>query len=123
MDNTNIAPIENEEFEHAKAAAEKAENLFTLKFKKPFSYDGVDYDELQFDFEGLTGNDSLEIEREMNRMGQQLAVPAFSGDFITRMCARACTVPIGRDAWKNLSMRDWHKLRAGARNFLFSSES
>ena len=123
MDNiTNINGMESEEFEQAQAEAKKAENLFTLKFKKPFTYDGVDYDELQFDFDGLTGNDSLEIEKELNRMGQQLAVPAFSGEFITRMIARACTAPIGNDAAKMMSMRDWHRLRAKARNFLMSSE-
>lgn len=124
MDNTaNVNGIQEEELEQAREEAKKAENLYVLKFKKPFSYDGVTYEELEFDFDGLTGADSLEIEREMNRMGTQLAVPAFSGEFITRMCARACTSPIGKDAWKNMSIRDWHKLRAKARNFLMAAES
>ncbi|MBE5809224.1 MAG: hypothetical protein E7317_12940 [Clostridiales bacterium] len=118
----NLTSMDDEEIEQAKAEAKKAQDLFTLKFRKPFTYESVEYDELQFDFESLTGNDSLQIEAEINRTGQQVAVPAFSGEFIVRMAARACTAPIGHDAMRLMSMRDWHRLRARARNFLMASE-
>lgn len=123
MDTSKIAAMDEEELEQAQKAAKDAKDMFTLKFKKPFSYEGVEYDELQFDFNSLTGRDSLDIERELNRIGQQLAVPAFSGEFIIRMAAKACTAPIGSDAMQYMSMKDWHRLRAHARNFLMSSES
>ena len=119
---SNITPMDEEELNQAKAAAAKAENLFKLKFKKPFTYDGVDYDELEFDFDGLTGGDSLEVEKELARMGTQVAVPAFSGDYILRIAARACTSPIGSDAFRLMSLKDYNKVRAKVRNFLMASE-
>lgn len=123
MADEKMIGIEAEELEHAEEAAKTAEDLYKLKLRKTLTYDGVEYSELEFDFDGLTGADSLAIEQEINRAGLQLAVPAFSGEFIVRMCARACTSPLGKDAWKLLSMRDWHRLRAKARNFMLASES
>ena len=119
---SNITPMDEEELNQAKAAAAKAENLFKLKFKKPFTYDGVDYDELEFDFDGLTGGDSLEVEKELARMGTQVAVPAFSGDYIIRIAARACTSPIGSDAFLRMSLKDYNRVRSRVRNFLMASE-
>ena len=122
MDTNNITPMGEEELNQAKAASKKAENLFTLKFKKPFTYESVEYDELQFDFESLTGKDSLEVEAELARRGTQVAVPAFSGEYIIRIAARACTAPIGYDAMLMMSLRDYNKIRSRARNFLMASE-
>ena len=118
----NITPMDEEEMNQAKAGAEKAENLFKLKFKKTFTYDGVDYDELEFDFDGLTGNDSLEVEKELARRGTQVAVPAFSGEYIIRIAARACTSPIGSDAFLRMSLKDYNRVRSKVRNFLMASE-
>jgi hypothetical protein len=122
VDKNNIVEMEKEELDEAKAAAEKAETLFTLKFKKPFTYESVDYDELQFDFDSLTGKDSLDVEAELARRGTQVAVPAFSGEYIVRIAARACTSPIGHDAMLRMSLRDYNCLRSKVRNFLMASE-
>lgn len=120
--NTNITPMNEKELAAAKEGAEKAQDLFVLKFKKPFTYDGVEYDELEFDFEGLTGNDSMEIEKELARRGVQVVTPAFNGEYIIRLAARACTTNIGHDAMLQMSIRDYNKIRSRVRNFLFSSE-
>ena len=123
MDTNNITKMDREELEKAKEEAKKADNLFVLKFKKPFTYESVDYDELEFDFDGLTGNDSLEVEKELARQGTQVAVPAFSGEYIIRIAARACTTPIGSDAFRLMSLKDYNRVRAKVRNFLMASES
>lgn len=41
------------------AQAKESVGNYTLKLKKPFTYEGQTFDELNFDFEGLTGDDAL----------------------------------------------------------------
>lgn len=123
MDNiTNINGMQEEELEQARAEAKNATDLFTLKFKKPLMYDSVEYDELQFDFDKLTGKDSLAVERELSLRGIQVAVPAFSGEYIIRIAAKACTTPIGYDAFERMSLKDYNRVRGKVRNFLMTSE-
>lgn len=124
MDNniTNINAMQEEELEQAKVEAKKAENLFKLKLKKPLSYEGTDYTELSFDFDNLTGRDSLDVERELAMRAIQVAVPAFSGEYIIRIAAKACTEPLGSDAFEAMSLRDYNRLRGKVRNFLMASE-
>lgn len=123
MDNiTNINGMQEDEIEQAKVEAKKAENLFKLKLKKPLSYEGTDYTEFSFDFENLTGRDSLDVEKELAMRAIQVAVPAFSGEYIIRIAAKACTAPVGFDAFEALSLRDYNRLRGKVRNFLMASE-
>jgi len=124
MDNniTNINGMQEEELEQAKAEAKNAENLFKLKLKKPLSYEGTDYTELSFDFDNRTGRDSLDVERELAMRAIQVAVPAFSGEYIIRIAAKACTSPLGSDAFEAMSLRDYNRLRGKVRNFLMASE-
>jgi hypothetical protein len=123
MDNiTNINGMQEDELEQAKAEAKNAVNLFKLKLKKPLSYEGTDYSEISFDFDSLTGRDSLDVERELAMRGIQVAVPAFSGEYIVRIAAKACAEPLGSDAFESLSLRDYNRLRSKVRNFLMASE-
>lgn len=124
MDNniTSINGMQEEELDKAKEEAKKAVDLFTLKLKKPLSYEGTDYNEISFDFDGLTGRDSLDVERELSMRGLQVAVPAFSGEYIIRIAAKACTSPLGSDAFEAMSLKDYNRLRSKVRNFLMASE-
>lgn len=123
MDNvTNINGMQEEELEQAKEKAKDAEVLFKLKFKKPFVYEGNEYTELSFDFDNLTGRDSLDVERELSMRGIQVAVPAFSGEYIIRIAAKACTEAIGYDAFERMALKDYNRLRSKVRNFLMGSE-
>ena len=124
MDNniTSINGMQEEELDKAKEEAKKAVDLFTLKLKKPLSYEGTDYNEISCDFDGLTGRDSLDVERELSMRGLQVAVPAFSGEYIIRIAAKACTSPLGSDAFEAMSLKDYNRLRSKVRNFLMASE-
>jgi len=120
---TPITPqIDAEEVAVAQKNAEKAEDLFVLKFKKPFVYEGTEYESLAFDFDKLTGADSLAVENELSRRGISVVVPAFSGEYLSRISARACTTPIGSDAFRFMKLGDYNRLRSAARNFLMRSE-
>jgi hypothetical protein len=121
--------------EELKAAEDQAaEDLlnygdtYTHTLAKPFEYDGATFNELTFDWGKLTGRDSLAIEHEIEAMGKALIAPEFSGDYLIRMAARACTAtvelpggkktPLSSDAFQHLPLRDWNRIRRAARSFL-----
>ena len=98
------------------------DSLYTLSLKKPIVYNEKEYSELTFDFEKLTGNDALNIEDELNAVGKMAIVPVFSGEYLIRMAAKACTEPVGADFFKLLPIRDYNRIRSHARSFLLKSE-
>ena len=84
------------------------------------------------DFDRLTGNDSLAIEDELQSMNKPVIVPTFSGQYLIRMAARACTTTlptpdgrtrrIGADVIQALPIGDYNRIRSKARTFLLASE-
>lgn len=123
MSNETMNPIiDDEEFAAAQKAAEKSDYIYTHKFKKPFEYQGKTYNELTFDWGKLTGKDGLAIENELQQLGKPVIVPQFSGEYLVRLAARACTVPIGSDAFETMKLADYNKIRSAARSFLLKSE-
>lgn len=117
------AAIDAEEFAVAEAAAATSTHAFTYTFPAPFSYEGKTYEELTFDWGKLTGNDAISIENEMQAMGKPVIVPEFSGDYLVRMAARACTVPISSDTILAMPISAYNKIRGAARSFLLRSGS
>lgn len=118
----NLSVVDDKELELAKEDAKAAQDTFTHQFKRPFSYNGAEYKTLTFDFEGLTGNDTLQIERELARQGRTVIVPEFNGDFLAHMASRACVEEIGVDAFGLMSLRDFNTIRGAARRFLLNAE-
>ena len=122
MDNI---PVEQEdEFNEAvKEAQEDASDaLYVYTLKKPLQYDGRTITELSFDFEKLTGKDSLAVEEELQAKGIMVMVPTFNSGYLIRIAARACTEQIGSDALEMLGISDFNRLRNKVRNFLLTSE-
>jgi len=115
MSKDNIIEIAQEETEEIGA--------YVHVFKKPFVYQGKTYERLTFDFGSLTGRDSLAIENELQALGKMVLTPEFSGEFLIRMAARACTEKIGSDAMEQMPMRDYNRIRSRARTFLLRLES
>jgi hypothetical protein len=116
----------NEDIDLEKAQAEAAEDdadMFVFKFKTPFEYEGKTYNELKFDFNGLTGADSINIEAELQAKGVAIFAPAFSAPYLVRMCARACTEKVDYRFFEAMKLKDYVTIRSKARNFLLSSES
>ena len=116
----NLTTVEND-------AAEVAENaqdtgVVTVILSRPLEYEGKTYKELSFDFDSLTGADDLAIEKECQASGSSVFVPALSGDYLIRMCARASVEKIGHDALLFVSLKDSSRIKTEARNFLLRSE-
>ncbi len=103
------------------AEAENADGGYTHKFKKPINWEGKEYTELHFDFEGLTGKDMLSIEKElMLTEGVSVVAPTMSTQFLFAMAARAAKTT--RDIFMVMPLFDANKIRSKARSFLLSSE-
>ena len=126
--------VENDPIEMAAKAAEEAVKAaggnvdigtYTHTFKRPFSYNGNTFDSMTFDFDALTGNDSLAIENEMLAHGKTLVLPAYTGEYLTGMAARACTERsadgkriVGTDTIRALPLGDFQAICGRARTFL-----
>lgn len=114
--------LENKELNTALKEAENAKGAFKYTLKKPVEYNGKLYSEIECDFDKLTGEDALNIEDELLTIGKAAIVPAFSGEYMIRMAAKASTEPIGSDFFKMLSIYDYNMIRNAARSFLLRSE-
>lgn len=101
---------------------EVVSDTFEIMLKKPVEYNGKTYDSLSFDFGKLTGEDGLNIENELQALGKFAMVPAFSGEYLIRMAAKACDEPIGADIFTKISLADYNRIRSAARSFLLKSE-
>lgn len=122
MEKKDNVSIDANEFAVAEKEAEQSAYTYTHKFHKPYEYQGKTYQELTFDWGKLTGRDGLAIENEMQQIGKAIIVPTFSGEYLIRLAARACTVPVGADAFENMPISDFNKIRSAARSFLLKSE-
>lgn len=119
----NTTAVDETELEAAREEARKNDvALFEIEFKKPVKYNGKEYSKLSFDFEKLTGRDGLAIEEELQMMNKTVIVPAFSGEYLVRMAARACTEKIGADIFDYMPIKDYNRIRSAARSFLILSE-
>ena len=111
------------------AKQEQETGSYTHTFKKPFLWNGKTYETLTFDWTALDGGDHLEIESEIVMKGRTLVSPAFTGDFLAGMAARACTERDEKgkrviDGWaiKEMPLTDFQAITRKARSFLLRAE-
>ena len=129
----NVQGIDEEELNAAQAEAE-GENTDGKKadvdsgkriviLKRPIEYMGTKYKELHFDYDKLTGKDSLEVEDEIEKTTHLTVVaPALNLEYLIRISARACEEPISRDDILNMNLSDFNHIRNMARNFMLRSD-
>lgn len=115
--------LDPEEYEIAEREAKNLNSsTYIHEFKNPVKYNGTIYDSLTFEWEKLTGKDGLAIENELQALAKPVIVPAFSGDYLIRMAAKACTDKVGADIFLQIPLSDYNKIRSEARSFLLKSE-
>lgn len=123
----NIDPAAFAAAEREAASDKNDAGTYTHVFRTPVTClvgkDMCTFEELTFDFNKLTGRDSLAIENELQALGKPVIVAEMSGEYLIRMAARACTVPVGADALESASLSDYNKIRSRARSFLLRSGS
>ena len=91
-------------------------------FKKPFQWEGKTYGQLTFDFEKLTGRDTLAIERELAAKNIFTVVRSLNIEFQMRVAARACTEKIGTDALEAMPIRDFETIVNRVRGFFAAAD-
>ncbi|MCI9174401.1 MAG: hypothetical protein HFH49_05540 [Lachnospiraceae bacterium] len=117
--------VGEKEWNEAERLAEKnhGKNTYTHVFKEPFVYEDRTFEALTFDWGRLTGRDGLAIERELQTLGIALMVPAFSGEYLIRMAAKASVEGISSDMIEALPLQDYNRIRSAGRSFLLKAES
>ena len=98
---------------------------YTHYFKRPFTYQGRTVETLTFDWDTLSGRDSLAIERELRTKNITLVIPAYTGEYLVGMAARACVDRteegkrfVGTDMIQAMPLGDFQQITKQARNFL-----
>ena len=131
MSNSKETPVVNIDpaaFAAAEQEAAESKNnpgTYVHKFKRPFTCligtNQRTFEELTFDFDKLTGRDSLAIENELQALGKPVVVAEMSGEYLIRMAARACSEKVSADDLASASLTDYNKIRSKARSFLLRS--
>lgn len=100
---------------------EEVKNVQTIYLRKPLKYADKEYTELSFDFDKLTGQDSLNIERELSSLGKSSVPTPLNSEYLIRIAAKACTSSVGSDAFTTyMSLFDHLKILKTARDFLLN---
>ena len=117
---------EQAEQAEAEALTEENSGIYTHEFKKPFTYEGRTYEQLSFDWESLSGKDSVAIERDLLNRNIGVVHAGFTPEYLAAMAARACTYR-NEDGFRTvttnmiyaLPLGEFRKICIAARNFLF----
>ena len=98
---------------------------YTHYFKRPFTYQGRTVETLTFDWDTLSGRDSLAIERELRTKNITLVIPAYTREYLVGMAARACVDRteegkrfVGTDMIQAMPLGDFQQITKQARYFL-----
>lgn len=117
--------INQAEMDAAEEAALEICDTYTHIFKTPFTCligtEKRTFEQLTFEFNKLTGRDSIAIENELQSLGKPVIVAEMSGEYLIRMAARACSEKISADDLVSVPLADYNKIRSRARSFLLRS--
>lgn len=93
--------------------------VYVHKFSRPFTYEGITYETLEFPFERLTGRDMVKIEAEMQAQGEYAVAAEISRSFQAHMAARAAGVH--PDVLEAMPINEFNKITNAARDFLIAT--
>lgn len=127
--NTTIEDtVEQAERLEAKAKAEPDNITYTHTFQKPFTYQGTTYDKLTFNWDSLSGKDSIAIERELINRRLTVVTAEYTPEYLAAMAARACTYrnddgfrTVNTDMLYALPLPEFRQICEAARVFLLKS--
>lgn len=95
------------------------EGAYVLTLARDYTYEDRTYKKFVFDFEGLIGEDLVDIETEMTAVGEFALSPEISTSFLYRLAAKAAGV--GSDVILHLPIREFGKVKNKAQSFLVST--
>lgn len=97
---------------------ENTDGLLHIELGKPVTYNGEEYTALDFDFEGLTGEDGENVYAELRAHGIAVLVETMTPEYLIGMAARACKQSVGRDIFLRMRLKDYVRIKKAARDFL-----
>lgn len=106
----------------AEEQEEMGAGTYVHVFTKPFEWEGKVYGQLVFEFDKLTGRDTLAVERELAAKNIFTVVRSLNIEFQMRIAARACTSRIGTDMLEALPIKDFEKIMNRVRAFFAAAE-
>ena len=125
MENIKTAATQAEQLEKEAAQAQKDNGAYTHVFQEPFTYQGRTYEKLTFNWDSLSGRDSVAIERELLSRNITTVMAQFTPEYLASMAARACTYrnddgfrTITTDALYELPILEFRAICDAARRFL-----
>ena len=95
------------------------EGAVVINLARPYTYEDKTYKKFVFDFEGLIGEDLVDIETERTAVGEYALSPEISTSFLYRLAAKAAGV--GSDVILHLPIREFGKVKNKAQSFLVST--
>lgn len=96
--------------------------VVTIPLKTPIEYEGITYEELHFNWDKLTGDDYLSVEKELTARGMTVLMAEFDTNFIMSMAVRACAENIDANFLRKLPLPTYNKIRSKGRSFLLNAE-
>ena len=90
-------------------------------FTKPVIFEGVEYKEIIADFDNLTGQAHMEIDRQLTAQGIIVVQPETSRTFQLYAIVKAAKLPV--EFWKAVSFKETSKIAMMAQHFLLELES
>ena len=110
----------------ASARSEADSGTYTHVFKRPFTHGGVTYEHLTFDWESLSGKDSVAIERELRGVNVTVVLAEFTPEYLAAMAAYRNTDgfrTVNTELLYALPLREFRQICSAARRFLLRSGS
>lgn len=101
-------------------AAEEEESL-QVRFRKPYHFEGKDYDSVDLSgLEDTTAEDLAVVGRSVTKTGAVTPMPEMTMDFVLEICARVCGLPI--EFFKGLPARDAIRVKNKVTGFLYGGD-
>ena len=92
-----------------------------IKLAKAIQHKGQAIEVLDMPLEDLTGNDLIEVEKQLMQSGEVPVVTDFNRVYLISIAARASHIPV--EVLKFSSARDFTRITNEVRNFLILSAS
>jgi len=95
--------------------------IYKHKFNPPWEHGGTTYEEMEFDFGKLSGNDMLNLEEEILATTGRHLVPEFDKAYQYRFAAKAAGV--SADTIAAMPATDFNRICNRSRSFLIGLDS
>lgn len=105
----------------ARKKQEAEENPYLVQFKKPFTFEGVNYESVDLSgLESLSAADMIAVNKTIERGGTVNVLPEMSLEYACLISARASGKPV--EFFKALPPKEALKVKNRVTNFLYGED-